>query len=171
MRATVTFAAAAIMLSLSAPSLGQTTKTSPKDVLGSILGTLFGDRAGTNTTLESQWSLGRTPLLNQQGEFDLRVQNEVRLGNLTTTTGSRLTSDYSALVQLEARYAADGRITTQERTACLTNTLLSLRSSQIAGMAMQKPPTRTWQMAGQNSTDGLMGRLRRGALPGPRVPG
>lgn len=83
--------------------------------LGAILGALFG-RGGASGSLEAQWALGRTPLATQRSQFDTRVDAEVRAGALTLATGNRLKSDYQALVDLEARYAADGRFTTSERT-------------------------------------------------------
>ncbi len=83
--------------------------------LGAILGALFG-RGGASGSLEAQWALGRTPLATQRSQFDTRVDAEVRAGALPASTGYRLKGDYQALVDLEARYAADGRFTTAERT-------------------------------------------------------
>lgn len=116
MRVPFMFVAATSMLAITAPALAQTTSsTGPKEVIGSILGTLFGNRVAAGTSLEEQWSAGKTPLLTQQPQFETRVDTEVRSGNLTTATATRLRSDYAALVELETRYAADGWITSQER--------------------------------------------------------
>ena len=109
-------AAAGAMTAMTTPAVAQTTSgQSPTDRIGSIFGALFGDRFGTTTSLESQWAAGRTPLATQRYQFDAKVDNEVRFGNLTQQVGSRIKADYAALVQLEARYGADQRFTMQER--------------------------------------------------------
>lgn len=113
----IAIAAASIsMLALSAPAFAQANQqTSPRDTIGSILGTIFGGRVGSSTSLDAQWASGQTPLSNRQYQFQGRVDTEVRSGNLDQAIGARLKADYTALVQLESRYAADGRFTTQER--------------------------------------------------------
>jgi chromosome segregation ATPase len=86
------------------------------DRIGAIFRTLFGDRQGVTTSIEAQWAAGQTPLANQRGQFESRVDMDVRSGALSQATAARLRADYAALVQLESRYGADGRFTTQERT-------------------------------------------------------
>ena len=86
-----------------------------QDPIGAILGALFGDRAGTSTTLDSEWSRGRRPLGTQSAQFQTRLDADVRSGALSSSAASSLSNEYGQLVQLEARYAADGRMTTQER--------------------------------------------------------
>lgn len=113
-------AAAALMLSGTA-AFAQTSDTAQQpsraqERLGAILGTLFGDRAGSTDSLEAQWSLGRTPLATQRAQFETRIDADMRAGTIDQRTGARLKSDYFDLVQLEARYGADRRFTTQERT-------------------------------------------------------
>ena len=77
---------------------------------------MFGNRAGTTTSIEAEWSAGRTPLATQRAAFETRVDTDVRSGALSQSTGTRLKYDYYELVQLEARYGADRRFTTQERS-------------------------------------------------------
>lgn len=101
-------------------ALAQTTETEQgqsrqQERVGAILSSLFGDRLGTGS-LEAQWATGRMPLATQRAQFESRVDTEVRSGALNQTTGTRLKSDYADLVQVEARYGADRRFTTQERT-------------------------------------------------------
>ena len=48
-------------------------------------------------------------------QFTSRIDSSVRSGAVSASAATRLRADYSALVDLEARYAADGRITAQER--------------------------------------------------------
>lgn len=116
MRKTIGFAAAATMMAMGTPAYAQfNQRTQPSDILGSILGTLFGGRVGSSSTLDAQWASGRTPLRDQQYQFESRVDTEIRTGSFNQATGNRLKSDYSALVQLESSYAADGRFTNQER--------------------------------------------------------
>jgi hypothetical protein len=69
-----------------------------------------------STSIESQWAAGRKPLATQRGQFNARIDGEVRSGSLTTANGARMKSEYDELIALEARYGADGRFTSQERT-------------------------------------------------------
>ena len=82
-------------------------------VLEAILGTLFGTG---QTSLDSEWSRGRRPLYNQRSQFEARVDAGMRDGSLSRRQAERLRGDYTDLVALETRFAADGRFTTAERT-------------------------------------------------------
>ena len=116
-------AVAALTLAAAAPALAQTPYGQPygqqqqtqQDPIGAILGALFGDRLGVSTTLDSEWGRGRRPLGTQSAQFQTRLDADVRSGALSSSAASSLSNEYGQLVQLEARYAADGRITTQER--------------------------------------------------------
>jgi hypothetical protein len=110
-------ATGAAALALTAGSaLAQTSTTQQRNPIADILGAVFGDRAGATTSIEAQWAAGQTPLANQRAQFESRVDSEVTTGALNQTTGARLKADYYELVQLEARYGADRRFTTAERT-------------------------------------------------------
>lgn len=87
-----------------------------QDPIGAILGALFGDRMGASTTLDSEWSRSRRPLSAQSAQFQSRLDADVRSGAISSSAARSLNSEYGELVQLEARYTADGRVTTQERT-------------------------------------------------------
>ncbi len=82
-----------------------------QDAFGAILGALFG----APQTLDSEWSRGRRPLGSGSAQFDARLDAGIRDGSIDRYAATDLRADYQALVQLEARYAADGRMTTQER--------------------------------------------------------
>ena len=82
-------------------------------VLESILGALFGQG---QTTLDSEWGRGRRPLFNQRAAFESQLDARVRDGSLPYSHATQLRADYGDLVALEARYAADGRFTTTERS-------------------------------------------------------
>lgn len=121
---TLAMAGSALLLS-SGAALAQTPYNSTQsqqqpsqqqDAVGAILGALFGDRVGVSTSVDAQWAAGRRPLNTQRTQFNTRVDADVRAGRLSSTAGSRIKADYDALVQLETRYAADGRFTTSERT-------------------------------------------------------
>ena len=86
-----------------------------QDPIGAILGALFGDRLGASTTLDSEWSRSRRPLAAQSAQFQSRLDADVRSGAISSSAARSLNSEYGELVQLEARYTADGRVTTQER--------------------------------------------------------
>jgi len=109
---------AAAMTLAAGPAFGQASteqQTSQQDRIGAIFGALFGDRQGTTASIEAQWAAGQTPLANQRAQFEARVDTEVRSGALNQNTGAQVKSDYYALVQLESRYGADRRFTTQEQ--------------------------------------------------------
>jgi len=108
--------AAAPLASAQTPySSTQQQPSSQQDAFGAILGALFGDRLGVSTSLETEWSRGRRPLSTQSAQFQSRLDADVRSGRLSSSEASRLRYEYDDLVQLEARYTADGRVTTQER--------------------------------------------------------
>jgi hypothetical protein len=86
-------------------------------VLEAILGTLFGQG---QTTLDSEWSRGRRPLYNQRNQFEARLDAGVRDGSINYRQSERLRTGFAELVDLETRYASDGRFTTAERSD-LTN--------------------------------------------------
>jgi Spy/CpxP family protein refolding chaperone len=106
----------AAALAMTAGSAQAQTSTTQRNPIADIFGALFGDRVGVTTSIESQWAAGQTPLANQRAQFESRVDSEVRTGALSQDTGARLKADYYELVQLEARYGADRRFTTAERT-------------------------------------------------------
>lgn len=123
MKKFVTVSAAALIALSAYPAAAQTSadtapaqSTRAQDRLNAILGTLFGNRTGTTDSLDAQWSAGRTPLATQRIQFESRIDSDVRAGSISQSVGTRLKGDYTSLVQLEARYAADGRFTTQERS-------------------------------------------------------
>jgi len=109
--------AAAPLASAQTPysSTQQQQPTTSQDAFGAILGALFGDRLGVSTSLESEWGRGRRPLSNQSTQFQARLDSDVRSGRLSRSEADRLRYEYDDLVQLEARYTADGRVTSQER--------------------------------------------------------
>lgn len=100
----------------SAPTGDEQQPSRQQERLNAIFGALFGDRTGSTDSVEAQWALGRTPLATQRAQFETRIDSDVRSGALDQRTGTRLKADYNDLVQLEARYGADRRFTTQERT-------------------------------------------------------
>jgi Spy/CpxP family protein refolding chaperone len=108
--------AAALALTAGAAAAQTTSSTPQRNPIADIFGALFGDRAGVTTSIESQWAAGQTPLANQRAQFESRIDSEVTAGSLSQATGARLKADYYELVQLEARYGADRRFTTAERT-------------------------------------------------------
>jgi hypothetical protein len=85
------------------------TQPSGQDVFAQILQNLFGGQ--TTTSIDAEWSRGRRPLGAQQAQFRTRLDAQIRSGALSSYSADRLRADYEALVQLEARYAQDGRFT------------------------------------------------------------
>lgn len=96
---------------------GQPAQQQPGGVFGAILGALFGGQTTgqDDQALDQDWGQGRRPLYQRRADLDARIEAGVRDGSISRTEASRLRGDYEALVQLETRYAADGRMTTTER--------------------------------------------------------
>ncbi|MCS6622946.1 hypothetical protein N0B44_08500 [Roseibacterium beibuensis] len=95
---------------------GQTQPQAPGDVFGALLGALFGvQTADQDQALDNEWGRGRRPLYQRRADLDARIDAGVRDGSISRYEADRLRDDYDALVQLETRYAADGRMTTAER--------------------------------------------------------
>ena len=97
---------------------GQTqAQGQPGDVFGALLGALFGVQTADqgDQVLDEDWSRGRRPLYQRRADLDARINAGVRDGSISRYEADRLRADYDALVQLETRYAADGRMTTTER--------------------------------------------------------
>ena len=132
--------ATAAFLATASTAAAQTTtqndqQSRQQDRINSIFGALFGDRSGSNGSLESQWATGRTPLANRRTQFDSRIDNDVRSGALDQRTAARLKTDYADLVQLELRYGADRRFTMQERSELAEryNALTQVLTNQTYG--------------------------------------
>lgn len=114
---------AAVAVTVALPAHAQTTQAAPQtapsqeqEAIRAILGALFGDQLGSASSLESEWSRGRRPLANQRTQFQSRIDADVRAGRLSRYESDRLRDEYQSLVDLEARYTADGRTTTSERS-------------------------------------------------------
>lgn len=121
----ISLAAGAAALSLANAASAQSTT---QDRIGQVLGALVNQA----TSLDAQWARGQRPLSTGQAQFQTRLDTDIRSGSLTSSGAARLRTDYEALVALEARYAADGRFTTQERTD-LTDKYGSLTQSLAEG--------------------------------------
>ena len=105
---------AAVPAAAQTPYGQSTTQSSTgQEVLGQILQNLFGGQAAG--TMDAEWLRGRRALGAQQATFNTRLDAQVRSGALNRTSADRIRTDYDALVQLETRYAQDGRFTVQER--------------------------------------------------------
>lgn len=110
-------AAGALALAAAAPAAAQTqpyqTQPSTGDqVLGAILGALFGNG---QQSLDDQWRRGGRPLYNGQTQFQSRLDAGVRDRTLSYDQATRLRADYADLVALETRYYSDRQFSTSER--------------------------------------------------------
>ncbi len=88
----------------------------PGGIIGALFGAVFGDAFGNDQQIEDDYSQGRRPLAERRAALEARIDAGVRDGSISRSESTRLRADYNALVQLESRYAADGRLTTQERS-------------------------------------------------------
>ena len=94
---------------------GQGPTQQPGGIIGALFGAVFGDAFGTDQQVEQDYNQGRRPLAERREALEARIEAGMRDGSLNRTEANRLVAEYNALVQLETRYAADGRLTTQER--------------------------------------------------------
>lgn len=123
------FATTALTLAAGAASAQTQAPSTTQDRLGAVVGALFGDRLGLSA-MDQAWLRGGRPLRDGQSQFSTQVDASLRAGSVSSSAATRLRSDYTALVDLETRYAADG-INTQERAdlnaryTALTQTLQS----------------------------------------------
>ncbi len=116
--------AGVLALASAAPALAQSqpyypTQTQPQtqpcsgdQVLGAILGALFGNG---QQSLDDQWRRGRRPLYDGQTQFQTRLDAGVRDRTLSYDQSTRLRADYADLVALETRYYSDRQFSTSER--------------------------------------------------------
>lgn len=95
---------------------GQATTQQPGGIIGALFGAVFGNAYSDDRQIEDDYSNGRRPLGERRLALEARIDAGIRDGSLDRTEANRLRAEYNALVQLETRYAADGRLTTQERT-------------------------------------------------------
>ncbi|WP_428156470.1 hypothetical protein [Brevundimonas sp.] len=122
-------ATTALTLATGAASAQTQAPSTTQDRLGAVVGALFGDRLGLSA-MDQAWLRGGRPLRDGQSQFSTQVDASLRAGSVSSSAATRLRSDYTALVDLETRYAADG-INTQERAdlnaryTALTQTLQS----------------------------------------------
>lgn len=107
--------AAAATLVAGAAQAQSTGAQTTQDRLGAVVGALFGDRLGLSA-MDQAWLRGGRPLRDGQAQFTTRIDASLRTGAVSSSAAARLRSDYVALVDLETRYAADGRISTDERS-------------------------------------------------------
>ncbi|MGZ9100708.1 MAG: hypothetical protein ACXW3O_13485 [Brevundimonas sp.] len=96
------------------PSSGP-AQSAPGGIIGALLGAVFGNSFGNDQQIDDDYNQGRRPLYERRADLEARIEAGVRDGSLSRYEASRLRDDYAALVQLETRYAADGRLTTTER--------------------------------------------------------
>lgn len=95
---------------------GQSPTQQPGGIIGALFGAVFGNSFGNDQQFEQDYDQGRRPLAERREALEARIDAGVRDGSISRTEAARLRSEYNSLVQLETRYAADGRLTTQERT-------------------------------------------------------
>lgn len=173
-----TLLATATLLAIAPSAAAQTTtqndqQSRQQERINSIFGALFGDRSNSTGSLESQWAMGRTPLANQRAQFDSRIDNDLRSGGLDQRTAARLKTDYADLVQLELRYGADRRFTTQERSelADRYNALTQILSNQTYGDddVMQSPNVVEGQAAFNARVDASIAERRISRVTGNRL--
>lgn len=98
-----------------AQSQGQSQGSGQSDILGNLLGSIFGNRATTDQTLESDLSQGRRPFAQRRQTLEARIAAGVQNGTISRSEADDLTDEYDEIVDLEARYSANGPMTVDQR--------------------------------------------------------
>ena len=117
------------------PNQGQAQPNSGQDVLGTIIGALFGN--GSGQSLDEEWRRGRRPLSTGQAQFQTRLDTAERDRTLSSRDAADFRADYDALVRLETGYYSDRSFSSRERSD------LDARYSDLA---------RRYEAAGTNGT-------------------
>lgn len=124
-----TLALSSAGLAVAQTPYGSTQTNTRQDTLGAVLGALFGTGG---SSLDTAWARGQRPLSSGQGQFNARLDADVRSGSLDRNSAARLNAEYQSLVSLESRYGADRRFTPAE-TAELNDRYAALTASLEAG--------------------------------------
>lgn len=85
------------------------------DVLGNLLGAIFGNQATAEQTLETDWNQGRRPFAQRRQTLETRIAASVNSGAISRSEADAIRDEYDDIVDTEARYSANGAITTEER--------------------------------------------------------
>jgi hypothetical protein len=126
-RTVLLVAASASSLILAGPAAAQ--RGPGQDRLGEVFGAFFGQ---TNS-LEAQWARGGRPLNGGRAQLEARLSADTGSGAIPVYAANRLRADYEALVDLESRYAADGRFSTEERADLTSRYATFTRSLEQGG--------------------------------------
>lgn len=118
---------------------GTTVPATPGGVLGAVLGAVFGDTYGQTPGLEDDWNRGQRPMAERGAALDARIDAGLRDGSLNRSEATQLRADYQTLVRLETRYAADGRLSADER-----NDLRNRYEALSRRIDDQRPDTPAW---------------------------
>lgn len=104
---------------------------------------------------------GRTPLAAQRFDFDARVDVQVAARKITSASGTRLKTDYTALVRLEAAYLRDGVLSESE---CDDLDALDGRFGDVAYLAPVTEKSRLDAIAAALPSSGLSTAARKQVL-------
>jgi hypothetical protein len=122
----IPFALAAALAALAAsPVAAQTSNNSQGDMFSNLLGSIFGNQQQTEQTLDNDWSQGRRPFEQRRQTVEARISAGVANGTISRTDAQAFSDEYERIVETEARYTANGSMSSDER-ADLRNRYRSL---------------------------------------------
>jgi hypothetical protein len=111
-------ATGALLLSIApTPANAQVQQAQPQpDMLQQFLGAMFGTTPqASEQTLDNDWNQGRRPFAQRRAQLDTRIDAAVRDGSMSRNEADQIRREYDDIVRVEAQYAADGNVSTQQR--------------------------------------------------------
>jgi len=117
MKAKFLAAAASGALLFSSAAMAQVQGQQQGSILEQLLGSVFGTtQQASDQTLESDWNEGRRPFAQRRAALEARIDTAVRDGSLSRSEADEMRREYYDIVQLEARYSANGTMSQQQRS-------------------------------------------------------
>jgi hypothetical protein len=110
-----TISATVLLLAASAASAQSQPSRQSNDILGNLLGSIFGNPATADQTLEADWDRGALPFAQRRQAVEARINAGLRDGSLDRGAADDMRREYEDIVATEAEYAANGGITDNER--------------------------------------------------------
>lgn len=85
------------------------------DAFSNFLGSIFGNQQSVDQTLDNDWNQGERPFAQRRQQVEARISESLASGAINRNEADAVRRQYESIVDTEARYAANGGITTAER--------------------------------------------------------
>lgn len=85
------------------------------DAFSNFLGSIFGNQQSADRTLDNDWNQGERPFAQRRQQVEARISESLASGAISRVDAESVRRQYESIVDAEARYAANGGISTAER--------------------------------------------------------